>query len=103
MRCFIVWLIVGVPLALVAVAAGAAAVPTIRHMVSGLWYVPDHLPALPDNCLVHYQPGAEPYARDVAALLPNATTRAIAAATPDRCREGTNASSSPCNCQTGAV
>src|SRR5262245_45046539 len=73
MRRGIVWLIVGAPLTLVAVAAGAvAAVPTMRHMVSGLWNVPDRLPALPDNKLVHYQPGAEEDARDVAALLPDA-------------------------------
>ena len=73
MRRSITWLIVGAPLSLVAVAAGAAAaVPTIRHMVSGLWNVPDRLPALPDDKQVHYQPGAEQYARDVAALLPNA-------------------------------
>ena len=73
MRRSIIWLIVGAPLSLVAVAAGAAAaVPTIRHMVSGLLKVPDRLPALPDDKQVHYQPGAEQYARDIAALLPNA-------------------------------
>jgi len=61
---------------LVAVAAVAvAAVPRVRHVASGLWNVPDRLPALPDNKLVHYQPGAEEYARDVAALLPDAITR----------------------------
>jgi hypothetical protein len=76
MRRGIILLIVGAPLTLVAVAAGAvAAVPTMRHMVSGLWNVPDRLPALPDNKLVHYQPGAEEYARDVVALLPDAITR----------------------------
>jgi hypothetical protein len=76
MRRGIVWLIVGAPLTLVAVAAGAvAAVPTMRHMVSGLGNVPDRLPALPNNKLVHYQPGAEEYARDVVALLPDAITR----------------------------
>ena len=54
MRRGIIWLIVGAPAVLVAVAAGAAAaVPTIRHLVSGLWNMPDHLPALPDNKLVH--------------------------------------------------
>lgn len=80
MRRFIVWLIVGTPLTLVAIAAGAAAaVPTIRHMASGLWNVPDRLPALPDNSLVHYQPGAEQYARDVSALLPDAIARIEAA------------------------
>jgi hypothetical protein len=76
MRRGIVGLLVGAPLTLVTVAAGAvAAVPTMRHMASGLWNVPDRLPALPDNKLVHYQPGAEKYARDVVALLPDAITR----------------------------
>jgi hypothetical protein len=76
MRRGIIWLMVGAPLTLVVVAAGAAAaVPTIRHLVSGLWNMPDHLPALPDNKLVHYQPGAEAYARDVAARLPDALAR----------------------------
>ena len=45
MRRRIIWLIVGAPLALVGVAAGAtAAVPTLRHIASGLWNVPDRLP-----------------------------------------------------------
>jgi hypothetical protein len=80
MRRGIIWLMVGAPLTLVAVASGtAAAVPTIRHMVSGLWNVPDHLPALPDNKMVHYQPGAEEYAHEVAALLPDAIARVEAA------------------------
>src|SRR5262245_45730565 len=76
MRRVAVWLLVGAPLTLIAVAAGAvAAVPTIRHMASGLWNVPDRLPALPDSKLVHFQSGAEEYARDVATLLPGAITR----------------------------
>ena len=76
MRRGIIWLMVGAPLTLLAVASGtAAAVPTLRHMVSGLWNVPDHLPALHDNRQVHYQPGAEAYAHDVAALLPDAIAR----------------------------
>jgi hypothetical protein len=80
MRRRIIWLIVGAPLTLIAVAGGAAgAVPTLRHIVSGVWNAPDYLPALPDNRLVHYQPGAEDYARDVAALLPDAIARIEAA------------------------
>src|SRR5262245_29167170 len=76
MRRVVAWLLAGVPLTLAAVAAGAVvAVPTIRHMASGLWNVPDRLPALPDNRLVHFRPGAEEYARDVAALLPDAIKR----------------------------
>jgi hypothetical protein len=72
----IIWLIVGAPLVLVGVAAGAtAAVPTLRHIASGLWNVPDRLPALPDNSQVHYQPGADDYARIVSAMLPSAIAR----------------------------
>jgi hypothetical protein len=38
MRRRIVWIIAGVPLALIAVAAGtAAALPAVRHLASGLW------------------------------------------------------------------
>lgn len=80
MRRSIIWLIVGAPLALVAVAAGAtAAVPTLRHIATGLLNTPDRLPALPDNRQVHYQPGADDYARVVSALLPSAIARIEAA------------------------
>jgi hypothetical protein len=76
MRRRIVWVFIGVPLALIVIGVGAAlSLPTVRHMISGLWNLPDRLPALPDNSQVHYQPGAEDFARDVAALLPDAITR----------------------------
>lgn len=76
MRRRIVWLVIGVPLALIVVGAGAAlSLPTTRHMISGLWNLPDRLPAFPANSQVHYQPGAEDFARDVAALYPDAITR----------------------------
>jgi hypothetical protein len=76
MRRRILRVIIGVTLALIVMGAGAAlSVPAVRHMISGLWNLPDRLPALPDNSQVHYQPGAEDFARDVAALLPDATTR----------------------------
>jgi hypothetical protein len=76
MRRCIIWLVIGVPLALVGVAGAAtAAVPTLRHLASGLWNVPDRLPALPDNSQVHYQQGAEDYARVVSATLPSAIAR----------------------------
>ena len=76
MRRVILWLLIGLPLVLAAVAAGAAAaVPTVRHVVSGVWNAPDRLPALADNSQVHYQQGAEDYAREVAGLLPAAMTR----------------------------
>jgi hypothetical protein len=68
--------IIAVALALIVIGAGAAlSLPTTRHMLSGLWNMPDHLPALADNDHVHYQPGAEDLARDVAALLPEAVAR----------------------------
>jgi hypothetical protein len=74
------WLVVAAPLSLIVIGVAAAlSVPTVRHIVSGLWNLPDRLPALPDNGQVHnqvhYQPGAEDFARDVAALLPDAITR----------------------------
>ena len=76
MRRRIIWLVIGVPVVLVGVAgAAAAAVPTLRHIASGLWNVPDRLPALPDNSQVHFQQGAEDYARVVSAMLPSAMAR----------------------------
>jgi hypothetical protein len=81
MRRRIFWMIiVGVPLALVTVAAGtAAALPAARHIVSALWNLPDRLPSLPENSQVHFEPGAEDYAHDVSALLPAAVARIEAA------------------------
>lgn len=74
------WIIVGVPLALITVAAGTAvALPAARHIASALWNLPDRLPALAENSQVHFEPGAEDYARDVAALLPAAIARIEAA------------------------
>src|SRR5262245_24846350 len=76
MRRRIFWLIVGVPLTLIVIGGGAAlSVPAVRHMISGLWNLPDRLPALHDNNQVHYQPGAEDFAREVSALLLDAITR----------------------------
>lgn len=72
----IIWMIIGVPLVLLVVGTGAAlSLPATRHIVSAWWYLPDRLPALSDNGLVHYEPGAEDYARDAAALLPAAIAR----------------------------
>ena len=68
------------PLALITIAAGtAAALPMTRHIASALWNLPDRLPALPENSQVHFEPGAEDYAREVAALLPAAIARIEAA------------------------
>lgn len=76
MRRGLLLLVIAAPLALIVVGTAAAlSLPTIRHIVSGLWNRPDRLPALPDNGQVHYQPGAEDFARDVAALLPDAIAR----------------------------
>ncbi len=72
----IVRIIIGVPLALIIIGAGAAlSMPAIRHMISGFLNLPDRLPALADNGLVHYEAGAEDFARDVAELLPEAIMR----------------------------
>ena len=76
MRLRIFWTtMVGVPLALITVAAGtAAALPAARHIASALWNAPDRMPALADNSQIHFELGAEDYARDVAGLLPAAVT-----------------------------
>jgi hypothetical protein len=80
MRRRIVWMILGVPLALITVAAGtAAAFPAARHIASALWNLPDRLPSLAENSQVHFEPGAEDYAHDVSALLPAAIARIEAA------------------------
>jgi hypothetical protein len=75
------WLIIfGVPLALITVAAGTAtALPAVRHLASGLWNVPDRLPALPENGQIHFESGAEDYAREISALLPAALAQVEAA------------------------
>ena len=76
MRRRIVWIIIAVPLALVVIGAGAAlSMPAVRHVITGFLNLPDRLPALTDNPLVHYESGAEDFARDVAALLPKAIAR----------------------------
>ena len=76
----IILIIIGVPMALVVIGAGTAlSFPVTRHLVSGWWNLPDRLPALSDNSLVHYEPGAENSAREVAALLPAAIARVEAA------------------------
>lgn len=76
MRSRILWVVIGAPLALIVIGVGAAiSLPAVRHVISGWWNTPDRLPALSNNGQVHYEPGAEDYARDVAALLPDAITR----------------------------
>jgi hypothetical protein len=76
MRGRLLWVVIGALLALIAIGAGAAlAVPRTRHMISGWLNMPDRMPALSANSQVHYQPGAEDFARDVAALLPDAIAR----------------------------
>ena len=75
MRRRILWVVIGVALTSVVGGGAALSMPAVRHLVSGLWNLPDRLPALAGNAQVHYEPGAEDYARDVAALLPDAVTR----------------------------
>ncbi len=76
MRRRIVWTVIGVPLALIVIGAGAAlSMPAVRHLITGFMNLPDRLPALTDNPMVHYESGAEDFARDVAALLPEAIAR----------------------------
>ena len=76
MRRRILWTVIGVPLTLIVIGGGAAlSIPAVRHLVLGLWNLPDRLPALAGNSQVHFEPGAEDYARDVAALLSDAITR----------------------------
>jgi hypothetical protein len=76
----IVWIIAAVPLALITVAAGTVvAFPAARHIASALWNLPDRLPALPENGLVHFESGAQDYAQRVSALLPAAVARIEAA------------------------
>jgi hypothetical protein len=73
-------IIVAAPLALVMAAAGTAvALPGAGHIVSALWNGPDRLPSLTENSQVHFEPGAEDYAREVSALLPAAIARVEAA------------------------
>lgn len=69
-------MVIGATLVLIAVGAGTAfAVPKTRHIISGLLNMPDRMPALSTDGNVHYQPGAEDFARDVAVLLPDAIRR----------------------------
>src|SRR5215831_5815825 len=76
MRRRIFMAVIGAPLALIGIGAAAAlAVPRSRHVISGLLNMPDRMAALATNSQVHYQPGAEDFARDVAALLPDAISR----------------------------
>src|SRR5262249_38927862 len=73
MRGRIFGVVIGVPLVLIASSAGTAlCLPTVRHAISGLWNIPDRLPALSANSPVHYELGAEDFARHVAGLLPDA-------------------------------
>jgi hypothetical protein len=76
MRRRVVLAVIGAPLALAAIGAGAIlAVPRTRHLIAARLNMPDRMAALPANSQVHYEPGAEDFARDVAALLPDAITR----------------------------
>lgn len=76
MRRRLVWIVSGTLAGLIAVPATAAlSIPTTRHFISAFWNLPDRLPSLPDSAQVHYQAGAAEFARNVAALLPEAVAR----------------------------
>jgi hypothetical protein len=76
----IIGIILSSALALIAVTVGAAAaMPVTRHLATAWWNVPDDLPALAANGQIHFEPGAEDYARDVLALLPAAISQVEAA------------------------
>jgi hypothetical protein len=76
MRRRVVLAIIGAPFALAAIGAGAIlAVPRTRHLIAARLNMPDRMSVLPANSQVHYEPGAEDFAHDVAALLPDAITR----------------------------
>src|SRR5437763_671400 len=76
MRRRIVLAVIGAPLALIALGAGGTlALPRTRHVISALLHRPDQLPSLSANGQVHYESGAEDFANDVAALLPDALAR----------------------------
>jgi hypothetical protein len=58
MRRRIFWIVAAVPTALIFVGVGVVLpFPVARHAVSGLWNLPDRLPALSANRQVHYEPG----------------------------------------------
>src|SRR5690242_2537631 len=76
MRRRIFLMVLGAPLALLVMGAGAVlSVPVTRHLILARLNVPDRMPSLPANDQVHYEPGAEEFARDVAMLLPDAIAR----------------------------
>jgi hypothetical protein len=76
MRRRTVWIVLGVPLALIVIGAGTAlSMPVVRHVITGFLNPPDRLPAFTENPQVHYESGAEEFARDTAALLPAAIAR----------------------------
>src|ERR1700675_3571964 len=76
MRRRIFLVVIGAPLGLIAIGAGAAlTVPRTRHMISGLLNMPDRMPALDANSQVHYQPCVDDSASDVAALLQDVILR----------------------------
>ncbi|HTR85341.1 MAG TPA: hypothetical protein VMI56_12745 [Reyranella sp.] len=70
------WLLIGVSLALIAVAgATALSFAQTRHLLQGLLNGPEQLTALGDNEQVRYEAGGEGFAREVEKLLPAATAK----------------------------
>jgi Zn-dependent protease with chaperone function len=75
MRRLLTWAIATVAALVILTGAGVAMVPAARHLASAWWNLPDRLPALAENSQIHFEPGAEDYARAVSALLPEAIAR----------------------------
>jgi hypothetical protein len=64
-------LTIGLAVAMIAVTAAFAAIPTTRNMASAVVHDPEGLPTLTDN-RVHFEPGAQECAQAVSALLDRA-------------------------------
>jgi hypothetical protein len=76
----IIWTVLAVPLAFILVAVGtAAAMPAARHLASAWWNAPVYLPTFAANDQIHFEPGAEDYAREISVLLPAAIAQVEAA------------------------
>jgi hypothetical protein len=70
------WLLIVIPIVLIGIAVGvAAAFPIARTAATSYFNLPDRMPALASDNRVHFQPGAEEFAREVASLLPAAVAK----------------------------
>lgn len=53
----------------------ASAMPQLLYTAAAWWYDPGTFPSLDEDPRIHYEPGAEAYARAVAAIMPQAVKR----------------------------